>query len=310
MFTRRDSLKALGAGTLAWIAGAPALSLATAPNGRRLVCVFLRGGLDGLSAVAPYGDPAYRGARSGLAVPAPGGSGSALRLDGLFALHPQLANLHAMYLAGECAVLHAAGFPCPERSHFAAQSALLSALRLDLRAALPVRNGRVRPFLETAQAVGASLCRADGPPAAMIDFTGWDTHANQLGVLDRNLPLLDRGLAGLKTSLGWAWKHTIVLVVTEFGRAVAMNDRRGTDHGTGTAAFVLGGAVRGGRVITDWPGLAKSALYRERDLRPTTDLRCLFKAALIAQFGVADSVLETKIFPDSRTAKPLEGLFG
>jgi len=97
--------------------------------------------------------------------------------------------------------------------------------------------------------------------------------------------------------------------VTEFGRTVAINGSRGTDHGTAGAAFVAGGAVRGGRVIADWPGLADRALHEGRDLRPTLDLRALLKAALVAQIGLAEAPLETKVFPDSRGVRPLEGLF-
>jgi uncharacterized protein (DUF1501 family) len=100
-----------------------------------------------------------------------------------------------------------------------------------------------------------------------------------------------------------------VLVVTEFGRTVAVNGSRGTDHGTAAAAFVLGDAVRGGRVVADWPGLGDRDLHEGRDLRPTLDLRALFKAALAAQLGVSEAALETRVFPDSRGVRPLEGLF-
>jgi uncharacterized protein (DUF1501 family) len=100
-----------------------------------------------------------------------------------------------------------------------------------------------------------------------------------------------------------------VLIVTEFGRAVAPNGSGGTDHGTAGAAFVAGGAVRGGRVISDWPGLGQRDLYEERDLRPTLDLRALFKAALAAQLGLGEAALETEVFPDSRAVRPLDGVF-
>jgi uncharacterized protein (DUF1501 family) len=143
----------------------------------------------------------------------------------------------------------------------------------------------------------------------MIEMAGWDTHANQAALLSRNLRLLDFKLAWLKTSAGRAWKDTAVVVVSEFGRTVAMNEWRGTDHGTASVAFVLGGAVRGGRVIADWPGLAASALHEGSDLKPTIDLRALLKAALIAQLNVPESALETAIFPDSRAIRPIEGLF-
>ena len=80
---------------------------------------------------------------------------------------------------------------------------------------------------------------------------------------------LDAGLAALKTGLGEAWRQTAVLTMTEFGRTVRMNGTRGTDHGTATVAFVLGGAVSGGRVVANWPGLGPGRLFEDRDLQPT-----------------------------------------
>ena len=107
------------------------------------------------------------------------------------------------------------------------------------------------------------LKRDDGPRVAMFDTTGWDTHANEGGAqgqLALRLRGLDAAMAALKESLGPVWRHTVVLVATEFGRTAAINGTRGTDHGTGAAAFLLGGAVAGGRVLTDWPGLARASL--------------------------------------------------
>lgn len=168
------------------------------------------------------------------------------------------------------------------------------------------------PGAALAQAAGRFLTQPNGPRVAVIDLGGWDTHANQVGDLGpfaRSLRQLDGSMAALKASLGPAWQHTVVLVVTEFGRTVAPNGSRGTDHGTASAAFALGGAVRGGRVISQWPGLSEPDLFEGRDLRPTLDLRSLFKAALTAQLGVGEAALESKVFPESRGARPLEGLF-
>jgi uncharacterized protein (DUF1501 family) len=173
-------------------------------------------------------------------------------------------------------------------------------------------GGGPQAVVQLAQAAGTFLARRDGPNVAAIDFGGWDTHANQIGEyapLSRNLRLLDRSMSTLKAALGERWRDTAVLVVTEFGRTVAVNGSRGTDHGTAGAAFVAGGAVRGGRVVADWPGLAERSLYDGRDLRPTLDLRAVFKAALIAQLAVDEAALEARVFPDSRGVKPLEGLF-
>ena len=145
----------------------------------------------------------------------------------------------------------------------------------------------------------------------MIEVGGWDTHANQgaeNGQLANRLGALDRGLDGLRTAMGPAWTDTAMLVVTEFGRTVAVNGTRGTDHGTGGCAFLLGGAVAGGRVIADWPGLTARDLHEGRDLRPTLDLRSVFKGVLASQLGASEHDLEERAFPDSRAARPLEGL--
>jgi uncharacterized protein (DUF1501 family) len=173
-------------------------------------------------------------------------------------------------------------------------------------------GGPMQPVMELARAAGEILGRANGPRVASIDFGGWDTHIGQQGEfsqLTRNLRLLDRSVAALKAALGPAWQHTAVLIVTEFGRAVAANGSGGTDHGTAGAAFVAGGAVRGGRVIADWPGLGQASLHEGRDLKPTLDLRALFKAALAAQLGLGEAALETEVFPGSRAVRPLDGVF-
>jgi uncharacterized protein (DUF1501 family) len=130
-----------------------------------------------------------------------------------------------------------------------------------------------------ARMAGTLMRSEGGPEVAVLEATGWDTHANQgaaTGTLATRLSGLDRALAALAEELGPLWTQTAVLVVTEFGRTAAMNGTRGTDHGTGGCAFLVGGAVRGGRLIADWPGLATSALLQNRDLRPTLDLRSVF----------------------------------
>ena len=172
------------------------------------------------------------------------------------------------------------------------------------------RNYNAR-YSETARAAAGFLKREDGPRVAMFDTTGWDTHANEGGAqgqLALRLRALDAGLEALKDSLGPVWNKTVVLVATEFGRTAAINGTRGTDHGTGAAAFLLGGAVAGGRVIADWPGLSRSALYENRDLKPTRDLRTVMKGVLRDHLGVAESALDAKVFPDSAGAKSMAGL--
>jgi uncharacterized protein (DUF1501 family) len=166
-------------------------------------------------------------------------------------------------------------------------------------------------FSAVTSAAGKFLAASDGPRVAVIEVGGWDTHANQgaeQGQLANRLRALDQGLEGLRTSLGSAWKDTAMLVVTEFGRTVAVNGTRGTDHGTATCSFLTGGAVAGGRIIADWPGLATSDLYQQRDLKPTRDLRSVFKGVLAEHLGATESDLETKVFPGSSAAAPLDGL--
>jgi uncharacterized protein (DUF1501 family) len=145
----------------------------------------------------------------------------------------------------------------------------------------------------------------------VFDTTGWDTHANEgggQGQLATRLGALDGALRILKEQLGATWKRTAVLIVTEFGRTAATNGTRGTDHGTGAAAFLAGGAVAGGRVLADWPGLAAASLYEGRDLRPTIDLRAVMKGVLAEHLGLAAAALDREVFPQSGGAKPLSGL--
>src|SRR5882762_2132476 len=150
-------------------------------------------------------------------------------------------------------------------------------------------------YTELVRAAAGFLRRDDGPQVAVFDTTGWDTHANEgsaEGQLAGRLAALDAGLRTLKDELGPAWANTAVLLATEFGRTAATNGTRGTDHGTATAAFLLGGAVQGGRVLADWPGLSAHTLYQGRDLRPTTDLRSVLKGVLSEHLLVSSSALE------------------
>ena len=173
---------------------------------------------------------------------------------------------------------------------------------------------RAKPmrYAELVRATAGFLRRDDdGPQVAVFDTTGWDTHANEgsaEGQLAARLAALDAGLRTLKAELGPTWADTVVLLATEFGRTAATNGTRGTDHGTAAAAFLLGGAVEGGRVLADWPGLSARALYQGRDLKPTTDLRSVLKGVLSEHLLVPSSVLETSVFPNSANARPIKGL--
>ena len=388
---------ALGAGALGVMS---TLSFAAGGNGsaKRFVFVVLRGGMDGLSAVPAIGDPEFAAARGPLAQ-----FGSApLALDATFALHPNLAQLHSLYTSGELAVVHAAGLPYRERSHFDAQqvlesggmrpyelttgwlgralapsaakslalnttvplvlrgpgavdtwapsalpdpsadlvarlermygndAALATALQraktLHFDGAMPVDmntmdgNGmastaRVGNFTVLAQHASEFLSQPNGPQAAVLELGGFDSHANQgnpNGALSNTLRQLDAGLAGLREGLlaSGTWGRTVVVVATEFGREVAVNGTLGTDHGTGGAAFVLGGAVKGERVIADWPGLAKRERFEGRDLRITTDLRAVLRGVLADHLQVATRSLNADVFPGSENIKGLALLKG
>jgi uncharacterized protein (DUF1501 family) len=390
---RRALLRgALGLGALAPLAGLSLAGSAT-PGSPRLVLMVLRGGLDGLAAVPAVGDPAFADARGALGR----FNQPVLPLDGLLALNPALAGLHARWAAKELVVVHATGLPYRERSHFDAQQVLesggerpfaldtgwlaralnggrgkgmafQSAVPLALRGHAEVDTwapstrpdpapdlvARLARLYADDPALGTALARARslrgdmpdmvmardmgqamagstpnaarpaapvalarqaagflvqpaGPQAAVLELGGWDSHANQSndpGPLSNNLRLLDATLAALHEGLtapgsGDTWARTVVLVVTEFGRTVAINGTQGTDHGTGGAAFVLGGAVRGGQVITDWPGLAPAQRNEGRDLRITTDLRAVFKTVLAQHLGVPDARLSREVLPGS-----------
>ena len=166
-------------------------------------------------------------------------------------------------------------------------------------------------YTETVRTVAGFLRREDGPAVAVFDTTGWDTHFNEGGAqgqLRARLAVLDQGLRTLKESLADVWPRTVVLLATEFGRTAATNGTRGTDHGTGSAAFLLGGAVAGGRVLADWPGLSAHALYQQRDLKPTLDLRSVMKSVLHDHLQIDSRAIDNEVFPDSRTASYIGGL--
>jgi uncharacterized protein (DUF1501 family) len=180
-----------------------------------------------------------------------------------------------------------------------------------------------------AQGAGANAARSNavtlarkaadflqrGSQVAVLEMGGWDSHVNQSqpnGATSNNLRILDALLAALREGLqpGGAWAHTAVLVATEFGREVAPNGTQGSDHGSGGAAFVLGGAVKGGRVLADWPGLAKKDRFEGRDLRITTDLRAAMRSLLGDHLGVARAALDRDVLPGTAGLPRLDLLRG
>ena len=384
MNTRRQLLRlALSASAgWPWARLSLAQGAATASAAPRFVFVILRGGMDGLTAVPAVGDPAFAEARGALGQFA----GDPLPLQGPFALHPLLPQLHALYGRGEMAVLHAVGLPYRERSHYDAQQVLESGGSRPheittgwLGRALAARGSRLAPIkavaLETAvplvlrgpvevdtwapstlpepgtdlvarlemlyqadPALGQALARARslraepgmadglsgragagrnaaqalaakaaeflqrGSQVAVLDMGGWDSHANQAapgGTTSNNLRTLDAALAALHQGLqaGGLWQRSVVLVATEFGRQVSINGTQGTDHGSGGAALLLGGAVRGREVLADWPGLATKDRFEGRDLRITTDLRAVWRCILDQHLQVSRAALDTQVLP-------------
>ena len=379
-----------GALTARYAFAAPAVTDA------RFVFIILRGALDGLSAVPPYGDPDYARLREQLAIGAPGRADGALALDGHFGLNPGLSFVHEAFGVREALILHAVATPYRERSHFDAQDVLESGLSrphateigwlnravaglpagaahgaqlgvalgqnvpLVLRGPAPIASwspsklpdidddtlqriadryasdpllsqrlgdalasDRVAAesadmsaagaagaatapcaarYLETVRTAAGFLKLEDGPAVAVFDTTGWDTHFNEgggQGQLRQRLSALDTALRALKESLGSTWSRTVVLIATEFGRTAAANGTRGTDHGTAAAAILLGGAVHGGRVVSDWPGLSSRALYQGRDLKATMDLRSVIKTVLRDHLQISTHTLDARVFPDS-----------
>lgn len=172
-------------------------------------------------------------------------------------------------------------------------------------------TGTAGAFAEIAEGAARLLADPEGPRIAALSYNGWDTHANagaDTGRLADLLAALDGALGALARTAAPVWNQTVVVVVTEFGRTVRGNGSEGTDHGTGTVAFVLGGAVAGGRVIADWPGLAEAQLLDARDLYPTTDIRAVLKGLLRDHLGLSETVLTAQVFPDSIGVRPIDGL--
>jgi len=166
-------------------------------------------------------------------------------------------------------------------------------------------------FTEAAGAAARVLARPDGPRVGALAFNGWDTHINEgiaAGMLANLFGALDGAFHAIETGMGDAWKDTAVAVVTEFGRTARINGTDGTDHGTATVALLIGGALKGGRVVADWPGLKPADLYESRDLKPTTDLRAVLKGLLRDHLRADERALAEAVFPGSAAAKPMAGL--
>ena len=360
VLSRRAALGGIGAAlTLAGLRPARA----GVPFPQRLVIVNMLGGLDGLSAVVPYGDPALMGLRAALVPPAVGQPGGMFDLGGFYGLHPALVNMAAMYQSNQMLAVHAVGGIQATRSHFDDQGVLqagelgtvasgwmnrlvsllpsvaggveagvvlgpampiisqgpvqiaswqsspltatpntLAALVETLGASDPLIGGPIQsgfnersllkswlagqsaktasPLQAAMQAAGAFIASPGGPAVALIQTDSMDTHTTQVSQLQPLLADVDAGMGFLASAAGSVWANTVVLTFTEFGRTAYMNGCGGTEHGTAFAMFLAGGAVAGGRVIANWPGLAPGKLYQNRDLAPTTDVRSVIMGVL------------------------------
>jgi uncharacterized protein (DUF1501 family) len=184
----------------------------------------------------------------------------------------------------------------------------------------PIKNGQPAPggaarvrayFADATGAAARFMARSDGPRIGALSFDGWDTHAVEgaaVGRLADLLGALDGAIAAVESGMGEAWKETVIAVITEFGRTARINGTDGTDHGTATVALLAGGALKGGRVIADWPGVNEAALYEKRDLKATTDLRAVLKGLLKDHVRVNDKALALSVFPGSADVKSMAGL--
>ncbi|TQV68195.1 DUF1501 domain-containing protein [Exilibacterium tricleocarpae] len=171
---------------------------------------------------------------------------------------------------------------------------------LETRAKVGDLAGRRRPRLQhLAKACATLLAAPGGPDCAMLEMGGWDTHNNQPGRLSQQFGQLDAGLQILCEHLGQTWQQTLVVIATEFGRTVKNNGTRGTDHGTASALLLAGGALRGGRVLGEWPGLGEKDLYEGRDLMPTSDMRA-WTAALLQQHWQIPQTQLAAVFPGAK----------
>ncbi len=371
------SVAAFGAGAM-WVSSH--MALASVDTDRRFVFIIQRGAADGLDIVRPYGDPAYQSLRGAIG----GDPSGSIKLDGMFALHPSLAEVGKVYAGGEALFVHAVASPYRDRSHFDGQNvletgglqpyqvkdgwlnrlvammphgtdeaiALAPTVPVALRGAVPVtsyaptslpdatddlmarvgmlydKDPQLHPlWTEALRAKGLAqgagdkqdpaglgrlaakfLTREDGPRIAMIETEGWDTHFSQAPRLAAQLKALDTMIAAMRDGMGAAWAKTTILVATEFGRTVAVNGTGGTDHGTASMAMLIGGAVKGGRVLADWPGLAGPKLYEGRDLKPTMALDALIAGAAAEALGLDAERLGRGLFGAAIDGKPVQGL--
>ena len=236
-------------------------------------------------------------------------------LTDLYANDPLLAPALANGLQTQAMAAIATATTPGEAAPAAAPTPPMAAAASGQQAGAQPYAAQAQQVYDQANKLGGTLARfmrePNGPQIAAVSLDGFDTHANQGGAdgqLANRLRGLDTVIDGLSTGLGPDWSNTVVVVATEFGRTARMNGTRGTDHGTASTALVLGGGLKNGGIIGDWPTLADAKLFEARDTAPTLDMRGLFKGVLAEQLGLDRQVLDAKVFPDSAGVAPVTGL--
>lgn len=163
------------------------------------------------------------------------------------------------------------------------------------------KRGNARRFDVQTTRLGEFMSADNGPNVGMVSLGGWDTHANQANRLNNQFKKLDDGIAALKTAMGESWDKTCVLVCSEFGRTARANGTKGTDHGTGGLTMLLGGAVKGGQILGDWPGLRSGALYQGRDLYPANAIESIVGGVLRDHMALSRGDIYSKILPETQS---------
>jgi len=249
--------------------------------------------------------------------------GERINLNNGFRLHPALTHLKTFYDAGDVTFIHACSTSYRQRSQenlldrltelYAGDpqfSTSLKTARQNKISGLPINRRMNKRFTFEStialKALGERMTMDGGPGVGMVALDGWDTHANQANLLNRKFKNLNEGLHALKQELSDHWKNTCIVIASEFGRTAAMNGTRGTDHGTGGLLILLGGAVKGGNIKGDWPGIRPKDLYKGRDLAPANDVTAVLKGVLRDHMGIDRTTLNNSIFPNSN--RPFDGL--
>jgi uncharacterized protein (DUF1501 family) len=357
--TRRDFLKFSGASL--FLAGLPIPGYTKDKPPGNISVILLEGGMDGLTAVPPYGDPNLMKMREKISPT------NFKKVNSFFGLHSSLRNFASLMSSNNASVIHATSFPYVKRSHFEGQNLMQgaghspfsektgwlgraldlanvpgNALSLDMPLILRgnddndnfypanIKNSSVNTSLinliskahdndeaeifsklslkasnaykvprdpvSLAEYAGKEMSKENGPNASVIRIGQFDTHANQVGAHDEQLKIIDDVFAGYRRGLGDAWDKSIILTLTEFGRTVAVNGTRGTEHGYGTAGLLAGGTISKGRVIAQWPGLSKKDQFEGRDLMATLDYRSVCAACIERSLGLDHDLIASKVF--------------